>query len=146
MCQTARRPAMTSKRNGAGAVCASTMTPRPMLTRIHMRTAVDQRNLLARVRNPPDRLRSIVSDEQRPVGADGDADRSAPDLAIGCDESREEVLELPCRFALFERHADHVVAGTARAIPRSMLRRKRIAAKFLGKLASVVKGHAERRV
>ena len=36
MCQTARSRDMASRRNGAGAVCVSAITPRPASTRSHI--------------------------------------------------------------------------------------------------------------
>src|SRR5262245_10258639 len=47
MCQTARRPANASSRNGTGAVCASARMPTPMM-KIHI-PPLRPRKLLARV-------------------------------------------------------------------------------------------------
>src|SRR6184192_1564057 len=74
--------------------------------------------LFAVIRDPPNGVRSIVGDEERAVGANGDADRAAPHVAVGRDEAGEEVLEFARRVPILQRHADHLVARPVRAVPR----------------------------
>ena len=45
-------------------------------------------------------------------------------------ESRHEILELPGRVSVDERHPNHFVTGPVRAIPGTMLRREQVAAIF----------------
>ena len=67
--------------------------------------------LFARITHMPHCLGGVVRDEERSVSADGDAHRTAPDLAVGCGEASEEVLELASGAACVHGDADDFVAG-----------------------------------
>src|SRR5260370_18205568 len=77
--------------------------------------------LLAGIGHPPDGIRAIVADHQRPVLRHCDADRSAPDLAFRGDEAGQKILVFAGRFRALHRHPDDFVAGAQSAIPGTML-------------------------
>src|SRR5579863_4772705 len=46
------------------------------------------------VADPPDRFRSVICNQQRPIGSDGHADRPSPDVAIVHHEPGHEIFVL----------------------------------------------------
>src|SRR5438105_9899955 len=97
--------------------------------------------LLARVTDSPNRIRSIVGDEQRTIAAHGNTDRASPDIAVvGC-EAGQEVLIFSCGSSLLERHPDHFIARALVAVPGAMLGSEDVAVIFAGELVALIKKH-----
>src|SRR5262252_8838229 len=76
---------------------------------------------------------------------DCDPDRARPNGRVVHHKSRHEVLVFAGRNPVLQEHADHLVAGALRAVPRAVLGRKRIAAVFRGELVIVVEHHSHGR-
>src|SRR5262245_57576198 len=84
------------------------------------RTAAPPRTASARVRNPVDHVAVVVAEQQRAVAGFRHARGSAPRLRIGGHEARQEIDVLAGGHAVLHRHADYLVAGAVRAVPRAM--------------------------
>jgi len=69
----------------------------------------------------PDAAGAVVGDEEAAVVAYSDANRTAPDLAVGSDEAGEEVVVLAGGFAVFHGDGDDFVAGAVEAVPGAVL-------------------------
>src|SRR5271168_2782807 len=106
--------------------------------------------LLAGVADAPDAAGAVVGDVEGAVVADGDADGTAPDLAVSGDEAGEEVLVLAGGLAVLHGDADELVAATVGAVPGAVLGREAVAvilrgeARRGGRRGGGVEGHAER--
>src|SRR5437763_9286743 len=96
---------------------------------------------LAGIGDAPDGARAVVGDEQRAVIAHSDADRAAPDLAVGGDEASQKILILAGGMAVSQRHAHHLIARAALAVPGAVLSGEDGAAIFLGEGAVLLVGH-----
>src|SRR5262249_30206713 len=81
----------------------------------------------ATIGHAPDRAISVLADEERAVMRDRDPDRARPNGRVVHHKARHEVLVFAGRNPVLQEHADHLVAGALRAIPRAVLGRKRIA-------------------
>src|SRR5688572_33393821 len=76
---------------------------------------------LARSRNPPDSISHIIGNQQGAALVDRHADRPAPGVALGADETAQHLHRLPCRVTARERHEHDVVAALRLAVPRAVL-------------------------
>lgn len=67
----------------------------------------------------PDGARTVVGDEERAVGSDGDTDGTAPDISVARadGEAGKEVLVFAGRVAVAHGQADDFVAGALGAVP-----------------------------
>ena len=66
--------------------------------------------LLAGITDVPDRPGAVIGDKQRAVLSHGDADRTAPHLAIRRNEARQEVLVLARSMAVFHGNPNDLIA------------------------------------
>src|ERR1039458_6471163 len=104
-------------------------------------------DLLARVTDPPDRIRCVIGDEQRSIGCNGHTHWASPNLTVGKRKTREEIFVLAARLsALVQRHANHLVACAHTPIPGPMLRREDVTLIFCGKLPAFIEGQCKRGV
>ena len=73
--------------------------------------------LFTHVTDAPDGSRGVVSDEERSILGDGNADGAAPHSAIAGNETSEEVFKGSRGVAVVEGNAYDFIAGAAGAIP-----------------------------
>src|ERR1019366_2492847 len=100
--------------------------------------------LFPRITYSPDRIRRIVSYQQRAVRSHRHPDRTPPNLSIGKHEAGEKVLVFAaCLSRLMQGHADDFVSHADAPVPRAMLRREDVALIFRGKLLTLVERHFE---
>src|SRR5580704_2536026 len=96
------------------------------------------------VGDAPDRAVAVLGEEQRAVPSGCDAHRASPYAGIAGDEAGDEVLVFAGRHAVPQDHADQLVAGAFRAVPRSVLGREGAAPIVRRELAALIEREAER--
>src|ERR1017187_9927676 len=79
------------------------------------------KQLLARIGDMPHRAAAVVGNEQAAILGDSEADGTAPDLAVGGDETGEEVVVLAGRATVVHGDADDLIAGAVQAVPAPVL-------------------------
>lgn len=62
---------------------------------------------------------AVLTDEETAIFGNGDANRAAPDFAVGRDEAGHEILIFAERFSyrVIERHTHNFVAGAFHPVP-----------------------------
>ncbi len=98
------------------------------------------------VAHAPNGLRSVIRNQQRSIARHSNAYWPPPHLAVGRHESGHEIFVFPIRFAVLQRHPDHLIPGALGLVPRSVLRGENIALIILRKLVAFIEGHLERRI
>src|SRR5271155_707654 len=96
---------------------------------------------LSRIADSPDRVRTVVADQQRTIGRHGHAYRTSPHVAIRQDEPGEEVFILAAGMSgLVQRHADHLIAHAHRSVPGAVLGRENVSLVLGRKLLAFIEG------
>src|SRR5437868_118675 len=96
--------------------------------------------------DPPDAPRAVIAYVERAISAHRYTDWSSPNFSVFGDEASEEVFVASvCCVPATHRDTNDLVTSPLSAIPRAVLRGKRIAVKPVGKVASRgVKQHLQR--
>ncbi len=111
----------------------------PRASRLDLRKKLLVAAGLSRVSDPPDRIRSVVTNEKRAVIGNGDPDRATPDLAIRRDKAGEEVLILAGSLAMIHGDANDLISGEFVAVPGAVFGGKNLTPIFRRKLGPFVK-------
>src|SRR5260370_16133324 len=100
----------------------------------------------AGVGHPPDRIRSVVGDEERAIGGHRYAHRPGPDLAVGRRKAGDKILVGAGGLTVFHGHADDFITRAVRAVPGTVLRCENLALVFGRELIAFVEGDFQRRI
>src|SRR5271155_1710342 len=102
---------------------------------------------MADIAHPPDRVRTVVGDQQCAVARCGNAYRAAPYLTVCEHESGQEVFVPAVGPATpIEQHPDHFVPGANGFVPGAVLGGKQVPPVLLGELLTPVEGDLQRGV
>src|SRR4051794_7498682 len=99
------------------------------------------------VAHSPDRIRAVVTHQQRAVNHDRYTDWTSPHFPIRQDKARQEILILSRRLAcLVQGNANHLIAHARIAVPRAMLRSEDVALVLRRKALAVIERKLQRSV
>src|SRR5208282_2454153 len=101
--------------------------------------------LFSAVTHSPDRVRSVVANQQGTIRSHCHSYRTPPDVAIGQHKAREEILIVTASVAgLVERHANHLVPYAHRFVPGAVLGGENVPLVLSGELLAFIKSKLER--
>ena len=100
--------------------------------------------MLLLIGDPPDRIISILANEERAVLRHGESNWTAPNISPGRNESGQKILVNTLWFTAIERDAHHLVARAFGSVPGTVEGGKGVPAIGIGKLFAIVKNHVER--
>src|ERR1700730_18427697 len=96
------------------------------------------------VRHPPDAIRRVVGENQRPIAGHSNAHRTPPNIRIVHNESRNEIFILARGLPVRRKNTHDFISRAVSAVPGAVGSYEQIAAIFSGELLPFVKRQGQR--